>query len=127
MLFRSPYKGKNKLSMEEMANYKKEGKCFRCSKTGHTYKMCPIRKAQKDSSKVSLISFESKYSNVHALCHIWGKIQKQNAFILMDPGSTHNMISSELVRKLGIKAKELGMTMNASGAFEGQEVVESHH
>ena len=41
----------------------------------------------------------------------------------MDPGSTHNMISSELATKLGIKTKELGMTMNASGAFKGQEVV----
>ena len=41
----------------------------------------------------------------------------------MDPGSTHNMISSELAQKLGIKTKELGTMMNASGAFEGQEVV----
>ena len=41
----------------------------------------------------------------------------------MDLGSTHNMISSELARKLGIKTKELGAMMNASGAFEGQEVV----
>ena len=60
---------------------------------------------------------------MHALCHIWGKIQNQNAFIFMDPGSIHNMISSELAWKLGIKTKELGMTMNASGSFEGQEVV----
>ena len=30
------YKGKNKLSTKEMENYKKEGKCFRCNKTGHT-------------------------------------------------------------------------------------------
>ena len=32
------------------------------------------------------------------------------------------MISSELAWKLGIKTKELGITMNASGAFKGQEV-----
>ena len=97
---------------------------FRCGKTGHTYKMCPLlRKAQKETPKISFISFESKDSNVHALCHIWGKTHNQNVFILMDPGSTHNMISSELVRKLRIKTKDLGTTMNASGAFEGQEVV----
>ena len=41
----------------------------------------------------------------------------------MDPSSTHNIISSELARKLGIKTEELGTMMNASGAFEGQEVV----
>ena len=41
----------------------------------------------------------------------------------MDPRSTHNMISSELTQKLGIKTKELGTTMNVSGAFKGQKVV----
>ena len=41
----------------------------------------------------------------------------------MDLGLTHNMISSDLVQKLGIKTKELGTMMNASGAFEGQEVI----
>ena len=90
------YKGQNKLSTEEMEKYKKEGKCFRCDKTGHTYKMCPLRKEQKKTPKVSFISFESKDSNVQALYHIWGKIKNQNALILMDPILTHNMISSEL-------------------------------
>ena len=79
------------------------------------------KESTKGNPKVSFISFESKY--VHALFHIWGKIHNQNVLILMDLGSTHNMISSELAQKLGIKTKDLGTTMNASGAFEGQEVV----
>ena len=32
------------------------------------------------------------------------------------------MISSELAQNLGIKTKELGTMMNASGPFKGQEV-----
>ena len=46
--------------MEDMEKYKKEGKCFQCGKMGHTYKMCPLRKAQKETPKVIFISFESK-------------------------------------------------------------------
>ena len=105
-----------------MEKYKKEGKCFRCSKIGHTYKKCPLRKAKKEPPRVSFISFESKHSDVHALCNICGKIQNQNTFFLMDLGSTHNRISSDLEWKLGIKTKELVAKMNASGAFKGQEV-----
>ena len=91
-----------------MEKYKKEGKCFKCGKIGHKYKMCLLRKAQKETPKVSFISFESKDSNVHALFHKWGKIQNQNAFILMDPSSTNNVISFELAQKLGTKTKEIG-------------------
>ena len=40
----------------------------------------------------------------------------------MDLGSTHNMISSELAQKLGIKTKEQGTMINASVAFKCQEV-----
>ena len=43
-------------------------------------------------------------------------------FILMDPGSTHNMISRELAQKLGIKVHEMGPLLDATGAFEGPKV-----
>ena len=46
--FPTPYKGQNKLSMEELEAYKKEGKCFWCGKMGYTYKTCPQRRAPKD-------------------------------------------------------------------------------
>ena len=39
----------------------------------------------------------------------------------MDPGSTHNIISTELAEKLGIKAGEMGPALEAKGAFKGQE------
>ncbi|MCO5563944.1 hypothetical protein L7F22_017596 [Adiantum nelumboides] len=40
----------------------------------------------------------------------------------MDPSSTHNIISTELAEKLGIKVGEMGPALEAKGAFKGQEV-----
>ncbi|MCO5613478.1 hypothetical protein L7F22_067755 [Adiantum nelumboides] len=45
-----------------------------------------------------------------------------NAFILFDPGSTHNFISLELATKLGVQDFEMGDAMKADGAFINQEV-----
>ena len=121
--FSTPYKGQNKLSTEELEAYKKEGKCFRCGKMGHTYKTCLQRRAPKDPPQVSSILCDSKSPKANALCHVWGKIWDQNAFILMDLGTTHNLISRELAQKLGIKTEEMGCSTNASGPFEGPDVV----
>ncbi|MCO5600765.1 hypothetical protein L7F22_054880 [Adiantum nelumboides] len=43
------FKGKNKLSPEELANYHKENKCFKCGEQGHTYRTCPQRNACNES------------------------------------------------------------------------------
>ena len=56
------------------------------------------------------------------LSYAWGKVREHDAFILFDPGSTHNFISIELATKLGIHAHEMGDTTKADGAFKGQEV-----
>ena len=56
------------------------------------------------------------------LCYVWGEIQDQHALILMDPGSTHNIISMESPEKLGIKVGDMGPTLEGKGAFKGQEV-----
>ena len=57
------------------------------------------------------------------LLYTWGRVQDQSAFILLDPGSTHNFISVELAQKLGINDEEMGPPVQALGAFEGQKVL----
>ena len=56
------------------------------------------------------------------ILYTWGRVRDQSAFILLDPGSTHNFISIELAQKLGINAQEMGPPLQALGAFEGQQV-----
>ena len=53
---------------------------------------------------------------------MWGKVRDQSAFILLDPGSTHNFISVELAQRLGIQIEEMGPSLKAMGAFKGQQV-----
>ncbi|MCO5572361.1 hypothetical protein L7F22_026114 [Adiantum nelumboides] len=119
-----PYQGTNRLSPEEMERYRKENRCFRCGMTGHTYRECPQRNTKRKTPKVSNVitpSFDDS-QEANELCYACGKIRDQHALILMDPGSTHNIISTELAEKLGIKVGEMGPTLEAKGAFKGQEV-----
>ncbi|MCO5600815.1 hypothetical protein L7F22_054931 [Adiantum nelumboides] len=119
-----PYQGTNRLSPEEMERYRKENRCFRCGTTGHTYRECPQRNTKRETPKVSNVitpSFDDS-QEANELCYAWGKIRDQHALILMDPGSTHNIISTELAEKLGIKVGEMGPALEAKGTFKGQEV-----
>ena len=56
------------------------------------------------------------------LLYTWRRVQDQSAFMLLDPGSTHNFISVELAQRLGINDKDMGPPLQALGAFEGQQV-----
>ncbi|MCO5588021.1 hypothetical protein L7F22_041975 [Adiantum nelumboides] len=56
------------------------------------------------------------------LSYAWGKVREHDAFILFDPGSTHNFISLELATKLGVQDFEMGDAMKADGTFINQEV-----
>ena len=118
------YQGSNKLTPEELDQYRKAHKCFRCGEQGHTYRECPKKgynnKEAPEASQV--VANEVEDSEASQLCYAWGRIRDQDAFMLFDPGSTHNFISIELAQRLGISTDELGPALEACGAFKGQEV-----
>ncbi|MCO5553126.1 hypothetical protein L7F22_006647 [Adiantum nelumboides] len=91
---------------------------------GRAYRACPQRNARNEQPRASII--EAPKEDVHCkgspLSYAWGKVREHDAFILFDPGSTHNFISLELAAKLGIQEFEMGDAMKADGAFIGQDV-----
>ncbi|MCO5551366.1 hypothetical protein L7F22_004868 [Adiantum nelumboides] len=117
------YKGKNRLTPEELERYRKDNRCFKCGEQGHAYRTCPQRNARNEQPRASII--EAPKEDVHCkgspLSYAWGKVREHDAFILFDPGSTHNFISHELAIKLGIQDFEMGDAMKADGAFVGQD------
>ncbi|MCO5594918.1 hypothetical protein L7F22_048953 [Adiantum nelumboides] len=118
------YKGKNRLTPEELEHYRKDNRCFKCGEQGHSYRDCPQRNARNEQPRASII--EVPKEDVHCkgspLSYAWGKVREHDAFILFDPGSTHNFISLELAAKLGIQEFEMGDAMKADGSFNGQDV-----
>ncbi|MCO5602448.1 hypothetical protein L7F22_056580 [Adiantum nelumboides] len=117
------YKGKNRLTPEELERYRKDNRCFKCGEQGHAYQACPQRNARNEQPRASII--EAPKEDVHCkgspLSYAWGKVREHDAFILFDPGSTHNFISHELATKLGIQDFEMGDAMKTDGAFVGQD------
>ncbi|MCO5611057.1 hypothetical protein L7F22_065307 [Adiantum nelumboides] len=117
------YKGKNRFTPEELEPYRKDNRCFKCGEQRHAYRACPQRNARNEQPRASII--EVPKEDVHCkgspLSYAWGKVREHDAFILFDPGSTHNFISHELAAKLGIQEFEMGDAMKADGAFIGQD------
>ncbi|MCO5575130.1 hypothetical protein L7F22_028927 [Adiantum nelumboides] len=118
-------KGKNKLTPKELERYRKENKCFKCGEQGNPYRSCPQRNTRNEQYRASMV--EAPKEDVHCkgspLSYAWGKVRDHDAFILFDPGSTHNFISLELVAtKLGVQDIEMGDAMRADGAFIGQDM-----
>ncbi|MCO5575003.1 hypothetical protein L7F22_028800 [Adiantum nelumboides] len=117
------YKGKNRLTLEELERYRKDNRCFKCGEQGHAYRACPQRNARNEQPRASII--EAPKEDVHCkgspLSYAWGKVRERDAFILFDPGSTHNFISHELAAKLGIQEFEMEDAMKADGTFIGQD------
>ena len=90
---------------------------------GHPYRACPIKHAKKDLPKATQVEFPKGASSpTSQLCFAWEKVKDQNSLILFDRGSTHNFISVELARKLGIQTQEMGPALESMGAFKGQQV-----
>ncbi|MCO5604727.1 hypothetical protein L7F22_058897 [Adiantum nelumboides] len=118
------FKGKNRLTPKELERYRKENKCFKCGEQGHSYRSCPQRNPCNEQPRASMV--EAPKEEVHCkgspLSYAWGKVKEHDAFILFDPGSTHNFISLELATKLGVQDFEMGDAMKADGAFINQEV-----
>ena len=117
------YQGKGKLSPEEMERYKTENRCYKCGEQGHISRACPQRQQRKEAPQAKKILYPSKEAKgASRLCFAWGKIRDVNSLILFDPGSSENFISTELAQKLGIQTEEMGMAIEAQGAFKGQQV-----
>ncbi|MCO5586422.1 hypothetical protein L7F22_040362 [Adiantum nelumboides] len=118
------FKGKNRLTPKELECYRKENKCFKCGEQGHSYRSCPQRNPRNEQPRASMV--EAPKEEVHCkgspLSYAWGKVREHDAFILFDPGSTHNFMSLELATKLGVQDFEMGDAMKADGAFINQEV-----
>ncbi|MCO5604708.1 hypothetical protein L7F22_058878 [Adiantum nelumboides] len=117
------YKGKNRLTPEELEHYRKDNRCFKCGEQENAYRACPQRNARNEQPRASII--EAPKEDVHCkgspLSYAWGKVREHEAFILFDLGSTHNFICDELAAKLGIQEFEMGDAMKADGAFIGQD------
>ncbi|RYA40971.1 retroviral-like aspartic protease family protein, partial [Enterobacter cloacae complex sp. GF14B] len=117
------YKGKNKLSPEELEAFRKDHKCFKCGEQGHGYRSCPKKNTRNETPRASTIEApkEDAHCKGSSLSYAWGKVREHDAFILFDPGSTLNFISMELATKLGIQAFEMGDIVIADAAFKGQQ------
>ncbi|WP_255573307.1 hypothetical protein, partial [Enterobacter cloacae complex sp. 4DZ3-17B2] len=48
------YKGKNKLSPEELERYHKHNRCFKCGEQGHVYRACPQKNNCQDPPRDTL-------------------------------------------------------------------------
>ncbi|MCO5596382.1 hypothetical protein L7F22_050443 [Adiantum nelumboides] len=120
------YKGKIRITFKDLERYRKENKCFKCGDQGYSYRTYPQRNARNEHPRSSMV--EASKEDVHCkgspLSYAWGKVRKHDAFILFDPGSTHNFVSIELATKLGIEEfVDMGDAMKANGAFIGQDVL----
>ncbi|MCO5580458.1 hypothetical protein L7F22_034326 [Adiantum nelumboides] len=57
------YKGKNRLTPEELVRYRKDNQCFKCGEQGHAYQTCPQRNARNEQPRASII--EAPKEDVH--------------------------------------------------------------
>ncbi|MCO5552157.1 hypothetical protein L7F22_005667 [Adiantum nelumboides] len=74
------YKGKNRLTPEELERYRKDNRCFKCGEQGHSYRTCPKRNTGNEQPRASII--ESPKEDVHCkgspLSYAWGKERGEN-------------------------------------------------
>ena len=103
---------------------KEQGKCFKCGSKDHIKRDCP-QGAKKDEVPPTSNAIPDVQGNttreprVRNLFKSWGKLEDQNALFLFDPGSTDNFISLEMADALKLKMEQMGVPIEANGAFEG--------
>ena len=66
---------------------------------------------------------DERHSKGSTLPYAWDKVRELDCLILFDLGSTHNLIFIEVDTTMGIHDFEMGDTIQANGAFKGQEVL----
>ena len=114
-------------NIEENAN--RDERNFKIIKTPFAVKKKKVRKtflltsntdeSYRDTlSDTEQLSYKIKEDDASRPCYAWGKVRDQDCLILFDPGSNCNFISQELASKLGIHAHEMGLAIEADGAFD---------
>ena len=104
-----------------MEEYRKDNKCFKCKEQGNVSCICPKHHKHAKNPRATLVKAqEEDYQRKDSsLSYAWGKLQEHDALILLDLGSTHNFILTNLAIKLGIHECEMGKDIKADGAFQG--------
>ena len=64
------FKGKNRLSPEEMEHYHKEHRCYKCGEQGHAYCTCPFWTAKNDKPQTSKIATQDKIKKMMHHAHV---------------------------------------------------------
>ena len=84
------FKGKVRLSQEDMECYKKEKKCFKYGQEGHVSRVCPNQNERNDTPRVTVVQNlkEDDHSKGSQLSYAWGKIREHDDLMLFDPRST---------------------------------------
>ena len=111
------FKGKARLSPEEVECYRKDNKCFKCGEQGHVSRVCSKRGERSDNPRATKgeAPKEEDHSKESKLSYARGKVGEHDALMLFDPGSFRNFISTELATKLGVYDLEMDVTINVQG------------
>ncbi|CAG8648700.1 6651_t:CDS:2, partial [Cetraspora pellucida] len=93
-------KKRKTLISELKENYKKKGLCFKYEKRGHMARDC--RGSNANSNEANVVSTSPVTNNKlnrEALLKVGGRVQEQNALILIDSGALKDFVSSNFVER----------------------------
>ena len=67
------YKDKARLTLEQMEQYRKENKCYKCGETGHVSCVCPTKKSQNGTPKASTVEVLKEEGSSKGACLTYGE------------------------------------------------------